>query len=414
VIGKVFLRHVTTFSAVVVLVTLFSAGATSSKPQKTDRLIVCGEGFVFGVKEPEGWQGDTERARSLMANILFYPRGPLPSNLDCAILIKADRKTNENVAEDLAAEMNDYKKRFSTVRFEEFTVSHPQYKCYPILLVADGDFHDYVAYVNPGPGFRDMFSLGMATGKAPASEAQLDAFRTITASLLAMESYPPIHRAAAEGDIAAVKALLERGADVNARSGGCVTPLHEAALRNRFEVAELLVEKGADVNDKGDSGWTPLHTAASLGHTGMAKLLLEKGANPNAMDDEGGTPLHRVVGMGDSGSEGQYEVAALLVAGGAVVDARTNRGLTPLHMADSKKVAELLITKGAEVNAKANNGETPLHGAAYLGYAEVAELLIAKRADINARSNAGKTPLAMAEEAGKTEMVALLRKRGAK
>jgi hypothetical protein len=153
---------------------------------------VYGDGFMFGVKEPDGWQGDTERAGSLRVNILFYPRGPIPSNLDGVIRIRVNKKTDENIAEDLAADMNGYRKKFSAVRFEDFAVSHPQYTCYPKQFFVEGDFHEYVVYVNPGPGFWYMFSAAMGTGKNPASDAQLDAFRTVTASLLAMGGKAPV------------------------------------------------------------------------------------------------------------------------------------------------------------------------------------------------------------------------------
>jgi ankyrin repeat protein len=45
------------------------------------------------------------------------------------------------------------------------------------------------------------------------------------------------------------------------------------------------------------------------------------------------------------------------------------------------------------VNAKAEEGWTPLHDAARGGHKEIAELLIAKGADLNAKDNDGETPL---------------------
>jgi hypothetical protein len=53
----------------------------------------------------------------------------------------------------------------------------------------------------------------------------------------------------------------------------------------------LLIAKGADVNAKGRSGWTPLHFAANGGHREVAKLLIAKGADLNAKTSDGVTPL---------------------------------------------------------------------------------------------------------------------------
>ena len=61
-------------------------------------------------------------------------------------------------------------------------------------------------------------------------------------------------------------------------------------------------------------------------------------------------------------------------------------GATPLHKAVAKghgSVALLLIAQGAAVDVRDNKGRTPLHWAAYNGYSSVAELLLAKCAAVN-------------------------------
>jgi ankyrin repeat protein len=72
------------------------------------------------------------------------------------------------------------------------------------------------------------------------------------------------------------------------------------------------------------------------------------------------------------------DVAELLLANGAKVNARNNDGRTALHEAadaGNKDVLELLLANKADVNAKANNGDTPLHVAMIHGYKDIAELL---------------------------------------
>ncbi len=69
---------------------------------------------------------------------------------------------------------------------------------------------------------------------------------------------------------------------------------------------------------------------------------------------------------------------------------------TPLHYAvheGHKEVVELLIANGAVVNAKDHEEWTPLHFAAIKGLEEIAELLIANGADVNAKDDDGDTPL---------------------
>ena len=63
---------------------------------------------------------------------------------------------------------------------------------------------------------------------------------------------------------------------------------------------------------------------------------------------------------------------------------------TPLHYAASmgrKEVAEVLLAHGADVNARDDREQTPLHSAAYYKKLAVAEVLIAHKADVNALGN---------------------------
>lgn len=97
------------------------------------------------------------------------------------------------------------------------------------------------------------------------------------------DGWTALHLAAFFGhrDLAAL--LIERGADVDARSRSetfarANTPLHAAAANKQVEVARLLVERGADVNARDGSGFTPLALAANSRSDLIMLLLLENGA----------------------------------------------------------------------------------------------------------------------------------------
>lgn len=72
------------------------------------------------------------------------------------------------------------------------------------------------------------------------------------------------------------KKLLEKGASAN--NPGHWTPLHYAASAGNDEMIPLLIEKGADVNARTLRGITPLYMAAREGRGTTVKLLLKAGA----------------------------------------------------------------------------------------------------------------------------------------
>ena len=83
--------------------------------------------------------------------------------------------------------------------------------------------------------------------------------------------------------------LIERGADVNAvaRNAQRVAPVHAAAAVGDHATLRFLLERGANANARQEQGFTALHSAASHGDVDMARLLIEHGADPNAKTDDG-------------------------------------------------------------------------------------------------------------------------------
>jgi ankyrin repeat protein len=85
-----------------------------------------------------------------------------------------------------------------------------------------------------------------------------------------------------------------------------------------------------------------------------------------------------------------------------------------LHRASIKgyrDIAALLLTGGAAVNAKSHHGRTPLHWAALQGPRDVVELLLKSGADISMRDELGRTPFDWAVERKHREVSNLLRQR---
>ncbi len=112
---------------------------------------------------------------------------------------------------------------------------------------------------------------------------------------LSSDGFAPLHLAAFFGQVEAARLLLERGADLQARSTSrrlpSVTPLHSAAAARQTEVAELLLEAGADPNVTHNGGWTALHSAAANGNIELARLLLARGAEPMPLADDRTRPI---------------------------------------------------------------------------------------------------------------------------
>ncbi len=94
---------------------------------------------------------------------------------------------------------------------------------------------------------------------------------------------------ALQGNVVAVKALLDRGADPKAKNdrGGPV-PTAVASKGNVTVVIEL-IRRGADVNSRDKYGFTPLMAACFEGHKEVVKVLLERGADANIKNKWGRT-----------------------------------------------------------------------------------------------------------------------------
>jgi len=225
-----------------------------------------------------------------------------------------------------------------------------------------------------------------------------------------MMGEPALVVASRKGQTKAIKLLIEKGADVNAKDDEGNTALMWTSFHGNTEIAKLLIEKAADINAKDNEGKTALMWASFYGKTETAELLIEKGADINIKDNEGDTALMV------AGSNGEIKTVKLLIEKGADIHEKDKKGKTTLIWAilmGESEIAKFLIEKGADVNAKDNEGKTALMSASFYGNTEIVKLLIEKGADINAKYNEGKTALMWTILMGQPEVAKLLIEKGA-
>jgi len=144
-----------------------------------------------------------------------------------------------------------------------------------------------------------------------------------------------------KSDLAAVKALLARGADVNAKSPYGATPLFFACDRGSLEIVKMLVESGADVNVK-DTFYnsTAVGWAVSKNHIAIVKLLLEKGANS------------KQIVMRSAISEEKPDMVKMLLEMGGFKPEEMTDLLTLAERSKRVEIAEILKKAGAQPKPK--------------------------------------------------------------
>jgi uncharacterized protein len=220
----------------------------------------------------------------------------------------------------------------------------------------------------------------------------------------------PLLMAITNNHLDTAKLLLENAAAPNAADWWGRTPLYATVeIRNRdygrnneheidrpaaLEVIKMLLDRGANVNARtkevppgrrfvtplGDLSWvdftgqTAFLRAALAGDITLMRLLLEKGADPNVATFAGTT--------------------ALMAAAG--VNWMTGQTYTESKEAVMEAV-QLCLDKGGDVNAKNSMGVTAVIGAANRGSDDVLEFLVKKGARLDIKDKEGRTPLVWAE-----------------
>lgn len=163
----------------------------------------------------------------------------------------------------------------------------------------------------------------------------------MTTSAAAQNLNEELLAAARKSDAAAVKALLAKGAEVNAKSPYGATPLFFACDRGSAEVVKILLDAGADVTIK-DTFYksTPMTWAIQHDHAEVVKLLVAK------------TPTSKESATAQAVMQGQLKTVNALLALGGHKPESLNLWLTMAEKNDYKEVMEALKAAGAKPQPK--------------------------------------------------------------
>lgn len=188
----------------------------------------------------------------------------------------------------------------------------------------------------------------------------------------------PLVNACMNNDLRKAQETVETSPeDLLKRDGDGRIPLHWAVSFQHEEIVLYLLShmKEVDLDEfKDDSGWTPFHIACAVGNLNIVNELYERVVKPD-------------------------------------VNLQTNQGVTPLHLAVSKKhvsVCQFLIDHKASVRIKDKKQQLPIHRAAAIGSPVLVELLCKKNSPVNAADINGWTPLFHALAEGHGDIAVML------
>uniref|UniRef100_A0ABD2X5M5 Uncharacterized protein n=1 Tax=Trichogramma kaykai TaxID=54128 RepID=A0ABD2X5M5_9HYME len=231
--------------------------------------------------------------------------------------------------------------------------------------------------------------------------------RTVKVDALEFTGQTPLHLAIKVRGTYMVECLLRNGADPNIANPEGLISLHLLAMYGIDVLMEKFFEICNDmqlkvlVNAQENKGRAPLHMGT--GKTNTVKCLLRNGADPNSADLEGLTYLHYMaLRKIDDDLEWFFEICDNMQLK-VQVDARTNLGNTPLHMAlttGNTKMIEALLRRGADINLTDKDGSISLHIICIREYNDDLMKTFFKITDdlqqtvqVDARDKWGRTPL---------------------
>ena len=176
------------------------------------------------------------------------------------------------------------------------------------------------------------------------------------------------------------------------------------------EAIKLLLEKGADPNAKDNQGWHALQLAAKRGDVNIVRLLLEKGADANTTNNWG------VTALGSAAFRGYLDIVRLLLEKGADLNIKFDGHSTAISdaaMGGFTNVVGFLLDKGADINETNWSGDSVLMTAVDEGKTEVVRLLLTKGVKVNMEDMMGNSALDKATKNGNAVIIQMLQRAGA-
>ena len=203
--------------------------------------------------------------------------------------------------------------------------------------------------------------------------------------------------AAWANDVARAKALVARGADVNAKDETEQSAYLVATSEGRLSLLRLALANGAKVDDKDSWNGTGLIRAAERGHGLVVGELLQAGIDRDHVNRIGYQAVHEAVWLGRDTTT-YVDTLRVLVAGGVELTRPSRReGLTPLQMARERGYDRLagVLVKATTAKPIADP-DAALLAAASRGDADAVASALRAGADLEARDGKRRTALLLA------------------
>lgn len=215
--------------------------------------------------------------------------------------------------------------------------------------------------------------------------------------------------AAWAGDVQRAAALIDAGADVNAKDATMQSAYLIATSEGHLDLLDLTLQHGAEVDDKDSWNGTGLIRAAERGHALVVGRLLQAGVDRDHVNRIGYQAIHEAVWLGEDTSD-YVDTIRVLVAGGVELTREsTDEGLTPLQMAERRSFPALeAALRAALAPSPPTDPDAALLRAAEDGEADRVARALRAGADLETRDPRGRTALLLAATGDHVDVARLL------